>query len=48
VAPVAVHRDAAVAEALAFERTVLDYEPGAEACLDLQHLADWLLATLES
>lgn len=48
VAPVSVHRDAAVAEALAFERTVLDYEPGAEASLDLQHLADWLLATLES
>lgn len=48
VVPVAVHRDPAMAEALAFERTVLDYEPGAEACLDLQHLADWLLATLDS
>lgn len=48
VVPVAVHRDAAMAEALTFERTVLDYEPGAEASLDVHHVADWLLAMIES
>lgn len=48
VVPVAIHRDAAMAEALAFERTVLEYEPGAESSLDVHHLADWLLAMIES
>ncbi len=44
--PVAIHRDPAVPEALAYERPVLQYEPGCEASLDVQHLADWLLDTV--
>lgn len=41
--PVAIHRDARVSQALAFERPVLEYEPGCKASLDIQYLADWLL-----
>ena len=44
--PAAIHRDARVAQALAFERPVLDYEPGCKASLDFQYVADWLLDTL--
>lgn len=43
--PVVIHRDRSVPEALAYERPVLQYEPGCEASLDVQHLADWLLDT---
>lgn len=43
VIPTAVHRDFRVAQALAFERPVLQYEPGCKASLDLQYVADWLL-----
>lgn len=43
--PVAIHKDAQVAQALAFERPVLQYEPGCKASLDIQYVADWLLAT---
>ena len=45
--PVAIHRDAKVAQALAFERPVLEYEPGCKASLDIQYLADWLLDSSE-
>lgn len=45
--PVAVHRDARVSQALAFERPVLEYEPGCKASLDIQYLADWLLDSSE-
>ncbi len=41
--PITIHRDRSVSEALAYERPVLQYEPGCEASLDVQHLADWLL-----
>jgi cellulose synthase operon protein YhjQ len=41
--PVAIHRDARVAQALAYERPVLHYEPGCKASLDIQYVADWLL-----
>lgn len=43
IIPTAVHRDFRVAQALAFERPVLQYEPGCKASLDLQYIADWLL-----
>lgn len=43
--PVAIHKDTQVSQALAFERPVLQYEPGCKASLDIQYVADWLLAT---
>ena len=45
IVPVAVHRDPAVSEALAYSRPVLQYEPGCKASLDIQYVADWLLAS---
>jgi len=45
IVPMAIHRDAAVSEALAFERPVLQYEPGSKASLDIQYLCSWLLAS---
>jgi len=44
--PVSVHRDACVSQALAFERPVLEYEPGCKASLDIQYLADWVLDSM--
>ena len=44
--PVSVHRDASVSQALAFERPVLEYEPGCKASLDIQYLADWVLDSM--
>ena len=44
--PVSIHRDARVSQALAFERPVLEYEPGCKASLDIQYLADWLLDSM--
>lgn len=41
--PVSIHRDARVAQALAYERPLLEYDPGAIASLDVHYLADWLL-----
>jgi cellulose synthase operon protein YhjQ len=41
--PVAIHKDAHVAQALAFERPVLQYEPACKASLDIQSVADWLM-----
>ena len=41
--PVAIHKDTGVSQALAFERPVLEYEPGCKASLDMQYVADWLL-----
>lgn len=43
VIPVAVHKDTRVSQALAFERPVLQYEPGCKASLDIQYVADWLI-----
>jgi len=41
--PASIHRDERVSQALAFERPVLQYEPGCKASLDIQYVADWLL-----
>ena len=45
--PVAVHKDVQVSQALAFERPVLQYEPGCKASLDIQYVTDWLLDGME-
>lgn len=45
--PVAVHKDALVSQALAFERPVLEFEPGCKASQDIQYVADWLLDSVE-
>lgn len=47
LAPVAVHKDPRVAQALGFERPVLQYEPTCKASLDIQDVADWLLDLAE-
>jgi cellulose synthase operon protein YhjQ len=47
VVPLVVHKDAAVAQSLAFERPVLEYEPGSMASLDFQYLADWFLDSMQ-
>ena len=44
--PVAIHKDARVSQALAFERPVIEYEPGCKTSLDIQYVADWLLDSL--
>lgn len=44
--PVAIHKDARVAQALAFERPVIEYEPGCKTSLDMQYVVDWLLDSL--
>jgi cellulose synthase operon protein YhjQ len=43
VVPVSIHKDARVAQALAFERPLLEYQPGAKASLDVHYVADWLI-----
>ena len=45
--PIAIHKDVQVSQALAFERPVLEYEPGCKASLDIQYVADWLLDSTE-
>jgi cellulose synthase operon protein YhjQ len=45
--PVSIHRDQRVSQALAFERPVLQYEPGCKASLDIQYVADWLINSTE-
>lgn len=45
--PVAVHKDPLVAQALGYERPVLQYEPHCKASLDIQSVADWLLDITE-
>jgi cellulose synthase operon protein YhjQ len=45
--PVAIHRDPQVAQALAFERPVLEFEAGCKASLDIQYVADWLIDSVE-
>lgn len=47
VVPIAVHKDPRVAQALGFERPVLQYEPNCKASLDIQSVADWLLDSVE-
>lgn len=43
--PVSVHKDPMVSQALAYERPVLEYEPGTMASLDIQYLTDWMIET---
>lgn len=43
--PITIHRDTAVAQALAFERPVLQYEVNCPASTALQSLADWVIDT---
>ena len=44
--PLAIHKDASVPQALAFERPVLEYQPGSMASLDFRYLADWISGSL--
>jgi cellulose synthase operon protein YhjQ len=44
--PLAIHKDPSVSQALAYERPVLEYQPGSMASLDFQYLADWFLGSM--
>ncbi|MGE4336155.1 MAG: cellulose biosynthesis protein BcsQ [Pigmentiphaga sp.] len=41
-----VHQDQAVGEALAYNQSVLDYDPYCQGTSDFQHTADWVLDSL--
>jgi cellulose synthase operon protein YhjQ len=43
--PLSISRDPAVSEALAFERPVLQYEPGCRASQDIESFVSWMLAS---
>ncbi len=45
--PASIHQDPRVSQALAFERPVLQYEPGCKASLDIRYVADWLVNCTE-
>lgn len=47
LSPVTVLKDSAVAQALAFERPVLQYEVNSPASVALQSLADWVIDSSE-
>lgn len=46
LAPIRIHRDEAVGEALAFQQPVLIYDPHGQASYDLARLAAWVIETL--
>ena len=46
LAPIRIHRDEAVGEALAFQQPVLIYDPHGQASYDLARLAAWVINTL--
>lgn len=46
LAPIRIHRDEAVSEALAFQQPVLVYAPHGQASHDLVSLAEWVIDTL--
>lgn len=46
LAPVRIHRDEAVSEALAFQQPVLVYDPHCQASHDLSRLASWVIDVL--
>lgn len=46
LAPVRIHRDESVGEALAFHQPVLIYDPHGQASHDLSRLASWVIDTL--
>lgn len=47
LAPTQLHRDEAVAEALAMQQPVLVYDPHGQASHDLRQLAGWAISTLK-
>lgn len=46
LAPIHIHRDESVGEALAFQQPVLAYAPHGQASHDLARLAEWAIQTL--
>jgi cellulose synthase operon protein YhjQ len=46
LAPIRIHRDEAVREAVAFQQPVLVYAPHGQASNDLASLAEWVIDTL--
>lgn len=46
LAPIRIHRDEAVGEALAFQQPVLVYDPHGQASHDVARLAAWVIDTL--
>lgn len=46
LAPIGIHGDEAVSEALAFQQPVLAYDPYGQASHDFARLAAWMIATL--
>lgn len=46
LAPIGIHGDEAVSEALAFQQPVLTYDPYGQASHDFARLAAWMIATL--
>lgn len=46
--PIAIQKDVGVAQALAFERPVLHYEPSCPAGQNILSTADWLISSCES
>lgn len=46
LAPIGIHSDEAVSEALAFQQPVLAYDPYGQASHDLARLAAWMITTL--
>jgi cellulose synthase operon protein YhjQ len=46
LAPIGIHCDEAVGEALAFQQPVLAYDPHGQASHDLARLATWMIAAL--
>ena len=46
LAPIGIHSDEAVSEALAFQQPVLAYDPYGQASHDLAQLAAWMITTL--
>lgn len=46
LAPVSIHRDEAVPEAMAYQQSVIDYDPHGQASHDLLRLAAWVIQQL--
>lgn len=44
--PIAIHRDARVSQALAFERPIIEYAHECKTSLEIHDVADWLLDSL--
>lgn len=46
LAPVSIHRDEGVSEAMAFQQSVIEHAPHAQATEDFRRLADWVAQQL--